>query len=202
MAFWVLSTGDRLPHCHRGSRGEEWDQRISEQRKDADSLRNGEAKSNCAASMAAINLSVYSCGRPFLSADSRGCPAHAAPAARGFVSACCSGTAGTAELNCATGVSPVLCSASKMGEPAKCPLVSWGAPAWLTGAGGMVAAHGGQLQEELLERTTAPNPKLECRKEHGIGGSSKEGPWDSWHWACSIVSSQHGPARSQRVAGL
>lgn len=30
--------------------------------------------------------------------DSRGCPAHAAPAAWGFVSACCSGTAGTAEL--------------------------------------------------------------------------------------------------------
>ena len=67
MAFRVLSTGDRSPHCHRGSRGEEWDHRIAEQGRDADSLRNGEAKSNCAASAAAINLSVYSCGCPFLS---------------------------------------------------------------------------------------------------------------------------------------
>lgn len=53
---------------HRGSQGEEWDRQTSEQGRDADSLRNKEAKSNCAASTAAINLSVYSHGRPFLSA--------------------------------------------------------------------------------------------------------------------------------------
>lgn len=67
MAFRVLSTGNRSPRCHRGSQGEEWDRWISEQGRDADSLRNGEAKSNCAASAAAINLFAYSCGRPFLS---------------------------------------------------------------------------------------------------------------------------------------
>lgn len=68
MAFRVLSTGDRSPRYHPGSRGEKRDHQISEQGRDADSLRKREAKSNCAASTAAINLSVYSRSRPSLSA--------------------------------------------------------------------------------------------------------------------------------------
>lgn len=59
-----------LPAGHSSSRGSraEGESRISEQGRAADSLRSGEVKSNCAASTAAINLSVYSRGRPSLSA--------------------------------------------------------------------------------------------------------------------------------------
>lgn len=56
-ALGELSTAHPEAHGERG---------ISEQGRAADSLRSGEVKSNCAASTAAINLSVYSHCRPSL----------------------------------------------------------------------------------------------------------------------------------------
>lgn len=56
-ALGELSTVHPEAHGERG---------ISEQGRAADSLRSGEVKSNCAASTAAINLSVYSRGCPSL----------------------------------------------------------------------------------------------------------------------------------------
>lgn len=80
--------------------------------------------------------------------DSRGCPALAAPAARGFVSACCSGTQRCLRLF--SGAS----SCFQNGALAKRPLVSWGAAERIPGEGEMVAACDGRLQERLLGQTT------------------------------------------------
>lgn len=63
MTLGELSKGDS---SSQGSREEE-DSRVCEQGRAAGSVRSGEVKSNCAASTAAINLSVYSCIPPQLS---------------------------------------------------------------------------------------------------------------------------------------
>lgn len=55
----------------------------SKQGRAADSLRSGEVKSNCAASTAAINLSVYPRGRPSLSARQPGLPGTRCPGCPG-----------------------------------------------------------------------------------------------------------------------